>query len=492
MRFLLEAGIVDDAYIFLRYAENITHGAGAVFNTGERVEGYTSPLWLLCLSALGRLGIDLASAATLLGAGLAMLTVALVVYAAIKWVIPSNPVLAVMPALFLVTSPIFEYWAWSGLETGLFTLLFLGAFLAFLRNVRGERSLFVAGLLFTLAALTRLEIVVLLPVYLTFIFLFNRGQVRLLAGKYISFIAPAALLVLHFVWRYSYYHSWLPNTFYAKVGLPIGSLLRSGLLYTFNFALSHILYFIFVFVVVLLARSEIFRSDLWRLAFATIVVWSAYVTWVGGDHFAMFRFYLPLLPLIGLLFADGLSRFSERYSGVNRQRFVFVLLVVAMLVCASSFLAYQRFEGYRAREEVYLTRQWTNVGAWLKQNVPPDSSLASMVVGAIPYYSGLKTYDMLGLVDSHISREGHVYPDGAVGHQKYDSDYILLKRPDYIIYPWSGRYEVPVSPSPQDIPLFYYYSVYDLIKNPRTQQLYEFRSVRMDDGTHIDYLQLLP
>ena len=41
--------VSDDGAIFLRYAENIIQGKGAVFNQGEYVEGYSSPLWLLLL-----------------------------------------------------------------------------------------------------------------------------------------------------------------------------------------------------------------------------------------------------------------------------------------------------------------------------------------------------------------------------------------------------------------------------------------------------------
>ncbi|MBN97985.1 MAG: hypothetical protein CME16_01875, partial [Gemmatimonadetes bacterium] len=41
--------IADDAFITLRYAQNLASGDGLVFNLGERVEGFTSPLWTLLL-----------------------------------------------------------------------------------------------------------------------------------------------------------------------------------------------------------------------------------------------------------------------------------------------------------------------------------------------------------------------------------------------------------------------------------------------------------
>lgn len=44
--------IADDGFINFRYVDQIRHGNGPVFNAGERVEAFTSPLWLALLSLL--------------------------------------------------------------------------------------------------------------------------------------------------------------------------------------------------------------------------------------------------------------------------------------------------------------------------------------------------------------------------------------------------------------------------------------------------------
>src|SRR5262245_42468042 len=41
---------VDDAYISFRYARNLAHGLGLVYNEGERIEGYTNFLWTVLLA----------------------------------------------------------------------------------------------------------------------------------------------------------------------------------------------------------------------------------------------------------------------------------------------------------------------------------------------------------------------------------------------------------------------------------------------------------
>jgi len=60
--------LTDDAFISFRYARNLSHGAGLVFNPGEpAVEGYSNFLWVLVLAGLDRLGLAPESVANALG-----------------------------------------------------------------------------------------------------------------------------------------------------------------------------------------------------------------------------------------------------------------------------------------------------------------------------------------------------------------------------------------------------------------------------------------
>src|SRR5262245_10458405 len=49
--------VCDDAFISFRYADNLVHGLGLVFNAGERVEGFTNFLWTLWIALGMRLGV---------------------------------------------------------------------------------------------------------------------------------------------------------------------------------------------------------------------------------------------------------------------------------------------------------------------------------------------------------------------------------------------------------------------------------------------------
>ena len=59
--------VADDSLISLTYAVRLATGEGLTWASGEHVEGYSNPLWVLVVSGLIRLGIDALLAARLLG-----------------------------------------------------------------------------------------------------------------------------------------------------------------------------------------------------------------------------------------------------------------------------------------------------------------------------------------------------------------------------------------------------------------------------------------
>ena len=81
----------------------------------------------------------------------------------------------------------------------------------------------------------------------------------------------------------------------------------------------------------------------------------------------------------------------------------------------------------------HYDRKWIFIGRALRSRVPPDSTIALSPAGAIPYYTRLRTIDILGLTDAHIAR---VPVDPRVrrkGHQKHDGGYVLARAPDLLI-----------------------------------------------------------
>ena len=82
--------IIDDAFIFFRYAENLLEGHGLLWNPGdEAVEGYSSFLYVVVLAALRATGAEFVQGAHVLNvalfAGTALLDLRLLTAAAGGW-----------------------------------------------------------------------------------------------------------------------------------------------------------------------------------------------------------------------------------------------------------------------------------------------------------------------------------------------------------------------------------------------------------------------
>src|SRR6185436_1109150 len=115
--------VTDDTYIHLRYAQQLAHGEGFVFNSGERVYGTTSPLWVLALGEAMAIGIDGLLASKLLGA-LATLASLLLWWALVRRTLVS-PLLRVAATLAWAGHAWMLRWSLSGMETPLAVCLVL-------------------------------------------------------------------------------------------------------------------------------------------------------------------------------------------------------------------------------------------------------------------------------------------------------------------------------------------------------------------------------
>jgi hypothetical protein len=471
---ILGAGLVDDAYIFMRYAENFVSGEGMVFNPGERVEGYTSPLWLFTTCLLALLPFDLPGASWALSSLLGLSTVLMVFVWGATRAASGGVATSLVCALFLATNPAFVYWTASGMDTSLIGFLVLAAFLTFASRIGGQGSMLIPGISFALATLTRPEMIALLPAFLLFI---GKGP-----RKWLQFLAPLALPALHILWRWYYYGALLPNTYDAKVGAPLWSRLHAGGIYSARFALA----FSPVLVLLVLKAAFTARNNEARRAFmlatAGVAIWALSVTALGGDHFSMLRFYVPLLPLFAwlMVFPGSTSPAGRRPS--RKIAPALPLIGMAAILGIQNVSVQILFGGKTARDEVGLALAWADVGRWLQRNLPPGATIASEVVGAIPYYSRLRTLDLFGLTDREVAMKGKTDLEGAVGHQRYHTDYVLARRPEFIIFRSSGWSQ---SDRPPGFSRSYDYPLLDLANDSRTASLYNFTSVKMDNGKYI-------
>ena len=206
----------DDAFISYRYAANLAHGLGLVYNPGERVEGYSNFLWTLLMAAVVLLGGRPEDWAPLLGALFAAATLVLVI-----WFAQRRGKYGALAGLLLASSTCWATWATGGLETALFgglvTLGVVGAMVA-LERPRKTRThwLDASAIGMGLACVTRPDgLLVAACAWVAMIVFTIRRRLRW--GELVYWTALAGLIVLpHIAWRQSYYGRVLPNTYAVK------------------------------------------------------------------------------------------------------------------------------------------------------------------------------------------------------------------------------------------------------------------------------------
>lgn len=424
----------DDAFIGFRYAKHLAEGFGPVWNPGERVEGYTSFLWVVLMAGVHAAGGSPELVANVAGVACgAALLVLVARFAAQRAPAGFADPLVFTAPLALAASRSFTAWSTGGLETMAFALL---VFATFVRLARERASPGLApwgsGTLAGLAALTRPEGLLFAAVAGAF------HGLDALAGRrrwraLFAFALPLVLLAgTHLVWRRAYYGFWLPNTFYAKVA---GAWWEQGWRYLSLFAADYrILPFLPLGLLPLARRGDRAMAPL----AVAVGAFLAYLLYVGGDRFE-FRFLVFVLPLGFALIAEGLRDLARLEVGGPAARRVRDLLAVAGalgLVAASQDTTlhppHERLRHGIASLSLIddYARQRTGEGRFLRDLVergllPGDIVLAVGGAGALPYYTGWPTVDRLGINDVYVAHLP-LARRGIVGHER-EAPYAYLR-----------------------------------------------------------------
>lgn len=277
------AWVTEDAYITLRTVDNLVHGYGLRWNVGERVQGYTHPLWMFALSVpyfLTREDFYTTIGLSLLTSGAAVL---------LLLALARTGVSALIALVLLCLSRSFLDYSSSGLENPLSHLLLALFVLAYLH----ERRLRTLTLLAALLALNRNDaVLLLLPALL-------HASIASLRSRGLKQSASDALLgalplLAWELFSLFYYGFPFPNTAYAKLntGLPKSELISQGFTYLINtFAWDTPGMIALALGVGVALFSGRLREVLLGVG---VVVYLVYVVRVGGD-FMLGRFVsLPL------------------------------------------------------------------------------------------------------------------------------------------------------------------------------------------------------
>lgn len=459
---MIHPWMLDDAFISFRYAENFSLGRGIVYNIGEKVEGYTSFSWVGLLALGKTVRFDFIVFSKLLGIIFTIGSIFLLINAH-RFVRIIDDTASIIATLFLGTCGIFTPWATSGMEVAMITFLVLLSILLYIsarQSVHKERQLCFLGVICAISAMTRPEgILIFAIIFIDQLIVSIKNKHKSILYLAISF---SAVYLPYFLWRYLYYGYLLPNTFYGKVGLTIDQVIR-GANYLLDFTIPALFLLIPALIFIFSLRWFKRYGGLYLLPFI-VAVYTLYVVFVGGDCMPAFRFFAPIMPILCLISGIAIST-SIR----TKKATIAIVIVIVLYNLAQMRINRQIYNDIKDDKVAFYGKK---AGLWLKASAPSDAVIATNTAGSIPYFSKLKTIDMLGMNDEHIAhRQIPSMGKGWAGHEKGDGAYVLSRRPDYIQFGSSLGSEYPV-----------FLSDYEIYESPIFYGLYSLKVYALDSG----------
>lgn len=482
----------DDAFITYRYAANLLHGEGFVYNPGETVDGMYSVLWALLVAGGLSLKLEAETVGYVLGLAFGCATLILTfLYANIGLPRRWNWLSGLAPWIVL-SSTSFTLWASSGLGVPLFTLCVTGALLA---TTQGRFGWAVFAAL--LATLARPEGIIVAIVIFLYILLIAPKENK----KWIISMTVYGLGLLAFI----SFHQW-----YFGKPLPSGDygfIIRDlvYLFYPHSFKSLSSVYHFFASGVLLLIGPLLLavslRRDHWPAAlyFLAAVIYTAFGpadTWQNSPFLSSVLPALSAAVIHGCITSWSWNRtlsfcalgstvgaIAFQYFGKDAQYGVYTLAVVSLVIVVVIFrstveyrrraliisscigvcalllsVVIQKPVGTRwpmlrmrtraefiAAEKVLYKISVNLANSVAKKIVRKTSKplIATDQIGRIGYQTGYPIIDLFGRVDPTIrdirSRHLSLGPESKIN--ALITDYLLQRKPEYILVDYKSGFD---------------------------------------------------
>ena len=360
----------EDATILFQFSRNLAHtGAISYIPNGVHAEGATDFLWMVLIAGGYKLHLPpfwtvaLLNVASLLALGtlLAKIAGARVSAAALLFVAGC---FALMPQFT---------GAMSGFSVLPFVALLTLAALCFVR----QRDLGLAVTCLVLCLFRPDGVVFAVPLLLAALLVSPQRWPRL--GRFVAGFAVPGLL--YFLWRWHYFHSFLPLPFLVKSNvqdriahvLVLWSVQQSFLLCVFCLGMGWLL----------LRKGEALRRNTWPLLLCFCLLPNLFYFSLRLEQNVGLRFFAYLLAGLAIVMAWEFQRTTQRRVLLLRAG----VLLWAVFLCRPSY-----------RWLVHLSRGFDNRTA-LARDLPrsPGATMIVTEAGIVPFESGWSPYDAWGL-----------------------------------------------------------------------------------------------
>ena len=430
----------DDALISLRYLRRFLHGEGLTWTAGRPVEGYSNLLWILLLAIPGAFGVDLVTAARVVGTGCAIMVIASVLWCYSRDRAPKPGWTALTAGLlfYCLAAPT-AVWAIGGLEQPLCALLLsitipLGFSIMESTELEWKKT-FAASLMLGLLCLARPDgPIFTAALVLALVSAWGISESR---RRWRVLLALVSLPLLCYAgqtaFRLCYYGEPVANATLVKF-TPSSHHLLEGLKYVAG-GLRSLAPFSYIAVLYLIASLWIpsaRKRGALLLLFATL--WIAYLIVIGGDVFPAYRHFVPLIVVFTFALVEAIAAVCA-FCKAKKFPAWSVAPVLVVLFAVYGPAQFRNVQNQRASKEVW---EWDGqvLGLFLKKAFGQQQPLIAVTAsGCVPYWSELPSLDMLGLNDYYLPR--HPPKDlgqGYLGHELGDGKYVIEQKPDIIIF----------------------------------------------------------
>ncbi len=445
---------IDDANIFLNYANHFAHGDGFVYNiNGEKVEGFTSMLWVLICAGFYSISSHPETLLIFFLLILSSITITLVYQEVSKDVEALNSLFVkkyfawLYSGFIICIGPSFVSWSvLSLMENGVWNFVFISIIILVLKIFRtGFSSLSQNIYLLSLGILlilTRPEGVawgIFFTALIAWSMLKNKKPLYLPAIFFLVISFTAAGLTY---FRLHYFGYPLPNTYYAKVSDNKLYNITEGCKYAINFITSFhpVITFSFITLVVFFLYSITqykkfkglnvnsgFNKTVNRINIVSIIVFVATLLPLstGGDHFGGYRFYQGIL----LLFVWSIPAFIWLYkecfiNHIKRALLFFCLIIILffLVISADTMYSLKNTPNRQLNFEFQLASEGRAIGEDLNAYWGAKKPSVGVIAagGFALMYKG-NTVDLMGLNNTMM---GHSPGDrtGIKNHAAFNKD----------------------------------------------------------------------
>ena len=395
---------LDDAWIHQTYARNLAEFGEFSFIPGKTSGGSTAPLWSGLLAVLHLVGSGPFIGPHLLSFFLYIAAAIFFQQLAVSLWGTDTAFLKNLPAAFIFGIFFLFEWhmIWAALS-GMEIMLYIAVFLFIMLLLARGKNCLLVGLLSGVIIWVRPDgLTVLGPVLFTIILSKKEQKILPAIGKFFAGWLP--LVAGYLVFNYQTAGSIFPNTFYAKQAeyailfdQPFLSRYLSLLLQSFIGPAILLIPGIIFELYFAVKKKQWFEVALflWAVGYVGIYAVRLPVTYQHG------RYMMPVMPVFFLLGLLGTWRALVTVLMQERAKKLVRFGVVASITLLTIGFWWLGIQAYRddvaiIHEEMVMTAKWIEV------NLPEDAYIAAHDIGALGYNSKRDIYDLAGLISPEV------------------------------------------------------------------------------------------